>query len=367
MPRHRRRFLEATGLGIAGAVLGAPATAQAQAEVRWRCQSSYPKSLDTIFGGAEHICKRVAAATNGRFQIQLFGPGEIVPGLQVLEAVAANTIECGETATSYSVGIDPTFAFDTALPFGMNVRHHNAWMYHGGGLELTREFLREYSIVNFPCGNTGTQMGGWFRKEVRSLADLKGLKMRIPGLGGNIMARLGVIPQQIAGADVYPALERGALDAVEFSGPHDDEKFGFYKVAKHYYYPSWWEYAAQLTFVVNVKQWESLPRDFQAVLEAACVEANLWMLSKYDAQNPMALHKLIAAGVSLHRFSTEIMEAAHQVAFEYYDEIAATNPRFRKIYEPWMKFRADEFLWFRLAENTLDNFLLAHPPARRKS
>ena len=366
MAADRRKFLEAAGLGLAGAAGAGVVHAQSQQDIRWRCASSFPKSLETLYGGAEHVCKRVAAATNDHFQIQLFGPGEIVPGLQVLDAVQNETVECGETATTFYVGKDPTFAFDTALPFGLSARHQNAWMYHGGGLELTREFLRDYSVVNFPCGNTGTQMGGWFRKEVRTLNDLKGLKMRIAGLGGTIIARLGVVPQQIAGPDIYPALEKGTLDAVEFSGPHDDEKLGFYKIARHYYYPSWWEYSAQVTFMVNLRHWESLPRDYQAILEAACAEANVWMMSKYDALNPPALRRLVAAGAVLHSFPREIMEASHQAAFDYYEEVAATNPRFRKIYEPWMKFRTEEFLWFRVAENTMDNFLLSHPPAKRK-
>jgi TRAP-type mannitol/chloroaromatic compound transport system substrate-binding protein len=364
MPAGRRQFLGVAGAGLAGAVAAPAVHAQSRPEIHWRCVSSFPKSLETLYGGAEHIARRVATATQNRFQIQLFGPGEIVPGLQVLDAVQNETIECAETASTFFVGKDPTFAFDTALPFGLSTRHHNAWMTHGGGLELTREFLRDYGVLNFPCGNTGAQMGGWFRKEIRSVADLKGLKMRIAGLGGIIIARLGVVPQQLAGPDVYPALERGSLDAVEFSGPHDDEKLGFVKVARHYYYPSWWEYSAQVTFIVNVRQWEALPRDYQAILEAACAETNAWMLAKYDALNPAALRRLVAAGAVLHAFPAEVMEASYQAAFEYYDEVAAANAKFRRIYEAWMKFRADEFLWFRVAEHTMDNFLLAHPPAK---
>ena len=368
MAGNRRKFLEAAGLGAAGvALFSSTVAAQSLPEVRWRCVSSFPKNLDTLYGGADYLCRRVAALTGNRFRIELFGPGEIVPALQVLDAVSNGTVECGQTATTFYIGKDPAFAFDTALPFGMSTRHHNAWMYQGGGLELTREFMRDYAVVNFPCGNTGAQMGGWFRKEVRGLSDLKGLKMRIAGMGGTVMAKLGVIPQQIAGPDVYPALEKGALDAVEFSGPHDDEKLGFYKVARHYYYPSFWEYSAGVTLLVNLPQWESLPRDYQAALAAACAEANGWMLSRYDAQNPAALRRLVAAGAVLHPFPAEIMEAAHQAAFEYYDEIAAGNPRFRRIYESWARFRVDEFLWFRVAEYTMDSFILAHPPARRKT
>jgi TRAP-type mannitol/chloroaromatic compound transport system substrate-binding protein len=228
----RRSFIKTASLAGAAA-FPMPALAQAQPTIRWRMASSYPKTLDTLFGAGVQIAKRVAAATDNRFQIQVFAAGEIVSGLQVLDAVQNNTVECGYTLSSFYIGKDPTFMFEGAVPFGFNARHYNAWMYHGGGLELVREFLKGYNVYNLPAGNTGAQMGGWFRKELNSVEDLKGLKFRIAGMGGQILARLGVVPQVLAGGDIYPALERGTLDAVEWSGPYDDEKLGFYKVAKH--------------------------------------------------------------------------------------------------------------------------------------
>jgi TRAP-type mannitol/chloroaromatic compound transport system substrate-binding protein len=296
----RRSFLKKAGLGLAAGAVAAPVIVNAQAPaaglptVSWRMTTSWPKSLDTLYGGAEWVSKRVAAATGGKFNIKVFAAGEIVGGLQVLDAVQNGTVECGHTATYYNFGKDPTFALSCAVPFGMNARGQNAWMYHGGGLELMREFYKEYNCLQIPAGNTGCQMGGWFRKEIKTVADLKGLKFRVGGFAGQVLTKLGVVPQQIAGGDIYPALEKGTIDAAEWVGPYDDEKLGFYKVAKYYYYPGWWEAGPELDVLVNIKAWEALPKEYQAILETACGDANTWMLSKYDALNPDALKRLLA-------------------------------------------------------------------------
>lgn len=354
----RRTFLKSAGVGLAASsgVAALPARGDELPELRWRLASSFPKSLDTIYGGAEQLAKRIAELTAGRFQIRVFAGGEIVPGLQVMDAVSNGTVQCGHTAGYYYVGKDKTFAFDTALPFGLTARQQNAWYYYGGGLDLLREFFKGYNIVNFPGGNTGAQMGGWFRHEIRSLADLKGMKMRIPGIGGEIMSRLGVVPQTLAGGDIYPALERGTIDATEWVGPYDDEKLGFYKVAKYYYYPGWWEGGVTLSFYVNDKEWEKLPKFYQECFEVAAREANLLMLAKYDADNPAALGRLLRGGAQLRAYPKEIMEAAWKVAQDLYTAEAAKNPRFAKIYDQWKRFRYDEFQWFRVAELTYANF-----------
>ena len=353
----RRLFLKAAGIGAAATTIAAPAIAQSMPEIRWRCASSFPKSLDTIYGAAEIAAKRVAAATDNKFQIRVFAAGEIVPGLQVVDAVQAGTVECGHTANYYYVGKDPTFAFDTAIPFGLNGRQQNAWMFHGGGLELMREFFKDYNCYNIPCGNTGCQMGGWFRKEIKTTKDLEGLKFRIGGFAGQVLAKLGVVAQQLAGGDIYPALEKGTIDAAEWVGPYDDEKLGFNKVAKYYYYPGWWEGGPQLSMMVNTAQWNQLPKHYQAVLEAACGEANTWMVSKYDAVNPAALRRLVAGGAVLRPFSREIMEACLKAANELYAETSAKNPKFKKVYDSWVKFRDEQLLWWRVAENTFDGFM----------
>jgi TRAP-type mannitol/chloroaromatic compound transport system substrate-binding protein len=353
----RRLFLKAAGVGAAASTLAAPAIAQSMPEIRWRLASSFPKSLDTLYGAAEFAAKRVASATDNKFQIRVFAAGEIVPGLQVVDAVQAGTVECGHTANYYYVGKDSTFAFDTAIPFGLNGRQQNAWMYHGGGLELMREFFKDYNCYSIPCGNTGCQMGGWFRKEIKTTKDLEGLKFRIGGFAGQVLAKLGVVAQQLAGGDIYPALEKGTIDAAEWVGPYDDEKLGFNKVAKYYYYPGWWEGGPQLSLMVNITQWNQLPKHYQSVLEAACAEANGWMVSKYDAVNPAAMRRLVANGAVLRPFSREVMEACLKAANELYAETSAKNAKFKKVYDSWVKFRDEQLLWFRVAENTFDNFM----------
>jgi TRAP-type mannitol/chloroaromatic compound transport system substrate-binding protein len=355
----RRKFINTAGAGMAGilAAGAAPAFAQGGPEVKWRLASSFPKSLDTIFGAAETMSKRVAAATGNRFQIQVFAAGEIVPGLQVLDAVQNGTVQCGHTAPYYYWGKDAAFAMDTAIPFGLNARQMNAWQIFGGGLELFREFYKGYNIHNIPAGNTGAQMGGWYRKEIKTVADLKGLKMRIGGFAGKVMEKLGVVPQQIAGGDIYPSLEKGTLDAAEWVGPYDDEKLGFNKVAKYYYYPGWWEGGPQLDVLVNLAEWNKIPKEYQNILEAACWEANTWMLAKYDAQNPAALKKLVAGGTQLRGFSRDILVAAYKASQEVYQEAQEKSPAFKRIYESMRKFQEDQLLWFRVAEKGFDDFM----------
>jgi len=347
----------AAGVAAAASTVAAPAIAQSMPEVRWRCPSSFPKSLDTIYGAAEQVSKRVAEATDGKFQIRVFGGGEIVPALQVADAVQAGTVECGHTAPYYYVGKDPTFAFATAIPFGLNSRQQTAWMYNGGGRELMNEFYAGYNIHGIPCGNTGCQMGGWFRKEIKTVDDLKGLKFRVGGFAGQVLAKLGVVPQQLAASDIYPALEKGTIDAAEWVGPYDDLKLGFNKVAPFYYYPGWWEGGPQLEMYVNKGEWEKLPKHYQAILEAACAEAHSGMQARYDAQNPKALRELVAGGTRLTPFPIPVMEACAAAAEELYAETAGKNAKFKKVFDNWKPFRAEQNLWFQVTENSQDNFM----------
>lgn len=369
----RRSFIHKATVGAAGvtaAAIAAPALAQTGLpEVRWRLASSFPKSLDTIFGAADVISKIVAAATGGKFQIQVFSGGEIVPPFGVVDAVQNGTIQCCHTAPYYFFGKDATFAFGTAVPFGLNARQQNAWMYHGGGLALMREFLSSYNIINFPAGNTGTQMGGFWRKEVKSLADLKGVKFRIAGLAGVALSKLGVVPQQIPGGEIYPALEKGTIDAAEWVGPYDDEKLGLGKVAKFYYYPGFWEGGPELDLYVNTKEFNALPKEYQAILEAAAAYANVDMMAKYDAANPAALRRLVASGVQLRPFPQDVMQAAYNATNQVFEETAAANPRFKKMFESWVAFRNQQVQWFRVAESTFDGFMgraLTQAPAAAK-
>ncbi len=356
---NRRKFVKRAGVGGAAAasLLAAPAIAQSMPEVKWRLASSFPKSLDTIFGAGENFAKRVAALTDNKFQIRVFAAGEIVPGLQVVDAVQNETVECGHTAAYYYVGKDPTFAFDTAVPFGLNTRQHNAWVYHGGGLELMREFYKDYKMTSFLMSHTGAQMGGWFRKEIKTPDDLKGVKMRIGGFAGQVLTKLGVVPQQIAGGDIYPALEKCTIDAAEWVGPYDDQKLGFNKVAPHYYYPGWWEGGAALSLYVGLKAWDALPPLYKEVVASACGETADWSVAKYDTQNPKALRELVAGGTKLAPFSAAVLEACYNAAVELYTETSAKNAKFKKVYDSWKQFRNEQVLWFRVAEGTFDNFM----------
>jgi TRAP-type mannitol/chloroaromatic compound transport system substrate-binding protein len=354
----RRQFLQATAVGAASTAVAAPAIAQSMPEVKWRLQSGFPKSLDTIYGAAETIAKFVSEATDGKFQIQPFAAGEIVGTPQIADAVGGGTVELGHTCSYYYFGKDPTFAIGTALPFGLNGRQQNAWLYHGGGNDLLNEFYAKHNLYGMPAGNTGVQMGGWFRKEIKTVQDLQGLKMRIAGLAGQVMAKLGVVPQQIPGGDIYPSLERGTIDAAEWVGPYDDEKLGFSKVAPYYYYPGFWEGGPSIHLFVNQAKWRELPKSYQAILTTASSYANNDMLAKYDARNPAALRRLLGAGTQLRPFSQEILEAAYKAANEVYDEVSGKNADFKKIYESVRGFRNEEYLWFQVAEYAFDTFMI---------
>jgi TRAP-type mannitol/chloroaromatic compound transport system substrate-binding protein len=356
----RREFLKVAGAGMAASAVAAPAIAQSMPEVRWRLTASWPKSLDTLFGACETFSKYVSEATDNKFQVQTFAAGEIVPGLQVLDAVQNGTVEIGHTAAYYFVGKDPTWALFCAVPFGLNTRQQNAWFYDGDGMKLMNEFSKKYSLYALVGGNTGAQMGGWFRKEIKTIDDLKGLKFRIGGLAGRTLQKLGVVPQQIAGGDIYPALEKGTIDAAEWVGPYDDEKLGFYKVAPHYYYPGWWEGGSMLFAFVNLDKWNALPKQYQAVLEQAGHYANTWMMAKYDLLNPPSLKRLLAGGTKLHAFSPAIMEACFKSAKELHDEIASTNANFKKTYDSLNTFTNNGYQWFQVAELGYDSFMARH-------
>jgi TRAP-type mannitol/chloroaromatic compound transport system substrate-binding protein len=356
----RRSFLKKAAVGAAavGAV-SAPAIVQAQAQVRWRLASSFPKMLDAIYGTAEVFAKHVNEMSGGKFTISVHAGGELMPPFGVVDGVQNGTVECAHTASYYYFGKDDTFALGCAIPFGLNSRQMNAWMYEGNGMKLMREFYANYNIVNFPMGNTGAQMGGWYRKEMNSMADMKGLKFRVGGFAGKVIERLGGVPQNIPGGELYQALEKGTIDAVEFTVPYDDLKLGFHKVAPHYYYPGWWEGGAQLELYINQKAYDALSAENKAIVQAAASHAHVAMQAKYDALNPGALKTLVAQGAKLHRFPKQIMDAAFKESMALYSELSASNPNWKKVYSDYSKFRADQNLWFRFTESGFDNYMQA--------
>ena len=355
----RRSFLKKATVAVGAGAIAAPAIVQAQAQVRWRLASSFPKALDTIYGAAEVFSKAVSAMSGGKFTISVHAGGELMPAFGVVDGVQNGTVECAHTAPYYFFGKDETFALGCAIPFGLNSRQMTAWYYDGNGLSLMREFYKNYNIMNFAMGNTGAQMGGWYRKEVNTLADIKGLKMRIGGFGGKVLERIGGVPQNIPGGEVYQALEKGTIDAAEWVGPYDDLKLGFQKVAPHYYYPGWWEGGPQLELYVNQKAYDSLSAEYKAIVEAAASHAHVTMQAIYDVRNPDALKTLVAGGAKLHRFSKPIMDAAFKESQALYSELSAKNPNWKKVYADFAKFRADQNLWFRFTEAGFDNFMQA--------
>ena len=377
----RRSFLKKASAGVAvGAAVGlaacgkteqtaapatptapvtpaAPAIQSALPAIQWRMTSSFPKSIDTLYGSAELLADRLREITDGKFDIRIFPAGEIVPGLQALDAVQQGTVEMCHSCSYYYVGKDKTFAFGTAVPFGLNARQMDAWVIAGGGQELLDDFYSDYNVYSFLGGNTGVQMGGWYRKPINTLEDIKGLKIRIAGLGGEILSRMGAIPQQIAGADIYPSLEKGTIDAAEWVAPYDDEKLGFHKVAPNYYSPGWWEPGPAVHFYVNKAEWDKLPKFYQAAFRAASREAHIQMTAMYDNKNPQALARLLSQGVKLQNFSTEIMKKAYDVSRELYAEEAKQNPAWAKIYVEFEKYRKSQNAWFSVAEAGFDRFM----------
>jgi len=360
----RRDFLGKVIVGAASATLAgataacgdggeSPGTAPAvitNPQVMWRLASSFPRSLDTIFGAAEVLAERVTAMSGGAFTIKTHPAGELVPGLEVMDAVQSGAIQVGHTASYYYTGKSKALAFDCCVPFGLTARQQSAWLLEGGGLEKMREVFADFGILNFPAGNTGVQMGGWFKKEIKSLADLQGLKMRIPGLGGKVMDRLGATVQVLAGGDIFPALERGAIDATEWVGPYDDLSLGFYKVAKTYHYPGWWEPGPSLSYYVSRAAWDKLPVTYQEIFRAAASESAVAMQNRYDARNPKALQEIIGHGVQLRPFTDDVMAAARRESDGLLEEFAAEDAVFRGIYEHWKPWRKQQFEWFSIAE-----------------
>jgi len=358
----RREFLQVTGLGLATTVVARPAIAQSSPAIRWRLTSSFPKSLDIVYGTSETISRFVAEATDNQFLIQPFAAGEIVPGLTAMDAVSNGTVEACHTASYFYFGKDPTFALFCAVPFGLNQRQMFAWFYDGDGTSLMNEFNQKFNIYSFVAGGTGCQMGGWFRKEIKEVTDFQGLKFRIGGYAGLTIQKLGGVPQQIAAGDIYPALERGVIDAAEWVGPYDDEKLGFSRVAKYYYYPGWWEGGFANQLMINLPKWNELPKRYQSIIAGAAAYANTQQQARYDARNPAAMRRLLSGGAELRAFSQPIMEACLRASNEVNAETAAKNANFKKVLESMQAFRNEGYFWWQVAEYSYDSFMIRTRP-----
>jgi TRAP-type mannitol/chloroaromatic compound transport system substrate-binding protein len=357
----RREFL---GAGVATAlgtpILAAPAIAQSAPEIKWRLTSSFTKSVETMFATAQIVCRYIAEATDNKFLIQPYQAGELAPSRQALDAVSSGSVECAHTPTYFYAAKDPTLGFGTGISFGLSSRHQQAWWTFGGGAEIVNASLKRLNVVGIPAGLTGAQMGAWFKKEINSVDDLKGLRWRISGMGGPVLERVGVAPQQIPHFDTYVALEQGTIDAAEFICPHDDEKLGLPKVAKYNYHPCWWESGGMMHLVVNLERWNALPKSYQGIVARACDAASLWMLAKYDAINPPSLKRVIAAGAVLKPFPQPVMEAFYRAATEHHAELAVKDASFKRALDSVNAFRNKEPLsWLQIAEHSMDTFMLS--------
>jgi TRAP-type mannitol/chloroaromatic compound transport system substrate-binding protein len=338
-----------------------PAVTGESPQIRWRMATSWDKTLDIAFGSAKTLCQRVSQMTSGKFTITPYAAGELASGLEVMDAIKAGTVECGHTTSQYYVNKNPALAFAASMPFGLNPHQQNSWLYHGGGLELIQKLYSDFGMINFPAGNTSIQMGGWFTKKINNIHDLQGLRMRISGLGGEVMQRLGVDVQILLGEQIVDALVRGELDAAEWVGPYEDEQLGLHKIAPYYYYPGWWEPGTTREVQVSLKQWQRLPKDYQAIFRAAATEANMRLLAQYDAVNGSALKRLVLGGTKLEAYSEEILKAAHRATFDWYEEQSQANSQFRDIYQQWLSFRREAYDWNRINELSFADFVGRSP------
>ena len=356
----RRQFLRAGAAAVVAApALAAPALAQSAPEIKWRLTSSFGKSLDVMQGTVQTLARYVAEATDNHFVIQPFNAGELAPSNQALDAVSSGSVECAFTPLGYYVAKDPVLAFGSGIPFGLNARQQHAWWMFGGGSEIVNGALKRLNVIGIPAGSSGTQMGGWFRKEITSVEDFKGLRMRIIGMGGPVLARLGAVPYQMGHADVFSGLENGTLDAAEFVCPHDDEKLGFVKAARFNYFPCWWEGSGTIHMVINADKWSELPKAYQSILARACEAASSWMMAKYDIVNPPALRRLWAAGAVTKPFPQPLLEACYKATGEHLNEIAAKSIGFKKALDSMNGFRGDHLAWRQIAEHAFDTFMIS--------
>lgn len=366
----RRQLISQIAVGAAGASIAACATETKfrqtenqqvdQPLIEWQMATSWPKTFqETVYGGAEFLCNRISKLTSGRFTITPTPAGEIVPPLEVLDAVQQQKVECGHTAGYYYIDKNPALAFASAIPFGLNTKQQSAWLHAGGGLELLRKIYADFNVINFSAGGTGNQMGGWFKQEVKSLSELEGLKMRIPGLGGEVLKRLGVEVQDLPGADILSAFERGDVSAADWIGPYDDEKLGLNKVAPFYFYPGWQEPGTTFDLLVSLSAWKQLPLSYQAAIQTAAAEAYANIISRYDTLNPGALERLVSTGTKLIPFTQEILTAAQKAAFEIYEEKASNDATFKELYTQWNAFRQEIYQWHRINELSFADFTFA--------
>ncbi len=361
----RRDFVAGLGVGLVGSVLSGCGRADqnqvgaagdvVQPKVRWKLVTAWPKGYPGLGMAPERLSKLVAGMTNDAFQIKVYGAGELVPALEVFDGVSGGTAEMGHSGAYYWKGKSPAFQFFTAVPFGLTAQEMNGWLFYGGGLELWQELAAKFNIHPLPGGSTGVQMAGWFNKEINSMADLKGLKMRIPGLGGEVLKRAGGIPVMLSGGELFTSLQSGAIDATEWVGPYNDRALGLHQAAKYYYYPGWHEPGAMLEFIMNKQAFEALPAHYQHILTVACRAINQDMLDEYTARNNQSLQQLIKDGVQLRRFPDSVLKKLRKLSDKVVAEVAESDPFTKKVYESYLSFREDVMQYHAISEQAYIN------------
>ncbi len=363
----RRDFLKKAGLGaaaVAATTVNAPAVL-AQKKYSWKMVTTWPPKLPVLQEGCERLAKRVGEMSDGRLQIKVFAGGELVPPLESFQAVSDGTVEVGSGASYYWAGKEPATQWFAAVPFGMNAQGMAAWFHGGDGLKLWEETYAPFNLIPRPGGSTGVQMGGWFNKKINSIDDYKGLKMRIPGLGGKVVAKAGGTVVLLPGGEIFTSLERGVIDATEWVGPYHDLRMGFYQAAKYYYYPGWHEPGTYLEYFFNKKAYESLPKDLQHILDAACMENEAWVLPQFDANNGAALQTLITKHkVEVIKFPDEVLSGLKKLAEEVREEEAAKSPIAKKVNESFKKFQNVVGTWGTVSELAYYNTIQAKYPLK---
>ena len=371
MSASRRNFMAQAGVLAAGATLAAPALADPSPEIRWTLTSAFPPSLDLLYGAADLFASALSDMTDGRFALSVRPAGEVAAAADAMDAVADGKADCAHTVLAYSWTKEPAYVFGSGPAFGMNARQHTAWLQVGGGAALIDNVLGEHGLMALPMGDTGGQMAGWFRKEVRNSADFAGMKVRIGGFAGKVLETRGATVVSLPKAKILEALANGSLDAFEWAGPYDDEKFAaeeggepIAKVAPYYYYPGWWKGETQLHLVVATEKFSALPKSYQAALRSAAALVNGSLRTKYDAANPGAVKRLVVGGAQLRLFSQEILDACFKTTNDLYAQLAQGNPKFKAIADSYMAFRADQYLWWQVAEYSFGNFMIRERRAR---
>jgi TRAP-type mannitol/chloroaromatic compound transport system substrate-binding protein len=357
----RRKFVSALGLGSAAALAGCgqqsgtekakPASTDSGKTYEWKMVTTWPKNYPGLGTAPERFAERVKAMSNGRINIRVYGAGEMVPAFEVFEAVSQGSAALGHGAAYYWKGQHPATPFFTAVPFGFTAQEMNGWLHYGGGQELWDELYQQFNLKPFAAGNTGVQMAGWFRQEINSIEDMRNLKMRIPGLGGEVLKRIGGTPVDMPGGELYTSLQTGAIDATEWVGPYNDLTFGLHKIAKNYYYPGWHEPGPALELIVNREIWDELPADLQQIVATAARAINQDMLDEYTARNNQALQELVNEhGVKVQRLPMDVMKALKQAGDEVIEELIAGNEFAKRVHESFRAFEENALAYARVSE-----------------